>query len=125
MRASSIPFSRPKYASSSRPVSRRYSRVFPLMKPSRARSFSGSSSPRNPSTVADPEVGVTSVPIIRSSVVFPAPLGPEQPVALAGVDGEAHPSHRQHVRPLPGRERLHELIDGEHAETLPDPSVPL
>jgi hypothetical protein len=33
----------------------------------------------NPATVADPEVGATSVPSVRTVVVFPAPFGPRNP----------------------------------------------
>ena len=32
-----------------------------------------------PATVADPEVGASSVPSVRTVVVFPAPLGPRKP----------------------------------------------
>ena len=39
--------------------------------------FSGRNS--MPATVADPEVGASSVPSVRTVVVFPAPLGPRKP----------------------------------------------
>ena len=32
-----------------------------------------------PATVAEPEVGASSVPSVRTVVVFPAPLGPRKP----------------------------------------------
>ena len=32
-----------------------------------------------PATVAEPDVGVSSVPRVRTVVVFPAPFGPRKP----------------------------------------------
>src|SRR5579862_8338775 len=46
----------------------------------RARTSSGWAAQSMLSTFACPSVGATSVPIMRSVVVFPAPLGPSSPV---------------------------------------------
>ena len=49
-----------------------------------ARTFSGSLTTSNPSTLADPEVGKITVESILSKVVLPAPFTPKIPVIAPG-----------------------------------------
>src|SRR5688500_9256263 len=64
----------------SRAVRRVYSPRASESMPMRARTASGSRAASWPSTFAVPCVGATSVEIMRSVVVLPAPFGPRRPV---------------------------------------------
>jgi hypothetical protein len=48
----------------------------------------GSSAVSRPNTRIEPASGRTSPSSIRSVVVFPAPLGPQEAVHVAGMDGQ-------------------------------------
>ena len=64
----------------------------------RSRTPCGSASRSQPTTVAEPAVGCSSVVSIRSVVVLPAPFGPRKPTISPGSTAKSTP-HTASTRP--------------------------